>query len=306
MKKIIIVLLVGCLFNLYCFMTNSTVNAIGDYVIGPDYTFDENLENDEQTYLNYQNLVNKSNNKVSNLSALATNKIMNDALSNETKALLNNEFSSLQLINDEMNVEIIEENQNGNIYSSIVYDSNNDLYFYLESNGNQNNLLFYINDCKYILQHENEDYYLLSENGEKLIFIETTIVDDNVVVSDSSIQPRASWILLGENMKKTNKSWVTVLSVISTAAGATSYIVKHPVIGAISFVSGAVALVGDQLYATLYILFSQSYRSDCTSYIKEVDKYYQYSNYTGFIKSNTIYFYSTRPDYAGQNCLAYS
>lgn len=146
---------------------------------------------------------------------------------------------------------------------------------------------------------ENENYYLLSENGNKLNIIETSIIngiDDN----EPTIQPRASWILMGSNLKKTNKAWVTVLSIISTVTGGGSLIkASHPILSVFSF-------VGDQLFVTLYIKFSQSYRSDCTSYIKEIDDYYQYSNYTGSIKSKTIYFYSVRPDYAGQNCMAYN
>lgn len=305
MKKKILSLLAICLITLSCLSYGIPVEATSEYLMGLSYTFDDNLENDKAMYSNYRNYVSNKK-KASTLIASTENKVMNDNLSNETKDLLNNEFIPLQLIQNDMDVDVIEEKQTNNVISSILYDNNNDVYFYVETNGNQRNLLFYINDYKYILEEENNNYYLLSENGERLNFIETTFIDE-IENEERTIQPRAaSWVLIASNLKKTNKSWVTVLSIISTATGGGSLIKgAHPILGQISFVTGVAALVGDQLYVTLYIKYSQSYRSDCTSYIKEVDDYYQNSNYTGFIKTKTTYFHSIKPDDADQNCMAY-
>lgn len=304
LKRKILFIVSLCMMILASLGYNVPAYAANEYFEGPSYAFSENLENDEQTYSKYENYVTKSRRNLKT-SISKENKIMNNNLPENTKALLNSDFSPLQLIQKEMNVETLEEKQINNVISSIFYDSNNDIYFYVEVNGNQKNLLFYINDYKYILEEENGNYYLLSENGNKLNFIETSIVntDDSI---QPTIQPRASWILIASNMKKTNKAWVTVLGYISTVTGGGGLIKgSHPILGVISFVTGAAALVGDQIFVTFYIKFSQSYRSDCTSYIKEVDDYYQYSNYTGFVKSNTVYFHAVRPDYAGQNCMSY-
>ena len=63
-------------------------------------------------------------------------------------------------------------------------------------------MLFYINDYKYILEEENNNYYLLSENGERLNFIETTFIDE-IENEERTIQPRAaSWVLIASNLKK--------------------------------------------------------------------------------------------------------
>lgn len=268
------------------------------------YSFSDNLENNQNLFNKYSQYC-KKNESHSYHQIDINNIVMDDQLSNQEIELLNDDFYPLQLSKNEPEIKVIEEEKNDFVVSEILYDTANSIYYYLETNGNQNNLLFYVNDQKFILQCENGNYFLLSENGKKLTFIESSPIPE--FIQEGFIQPRASWILLGNNMHKTNKAWVTVLSIISTVAGGGSLIKgAHPIIGTISFVTGLVATVGDQIFVTLYIVFSQSYRSDCTSYIKEVDDYYQYSNYTGYLKSQTIYFHSERPDYAGQNCLAYN
>ena len=302
MKNLIKVML-SCFLLFSMFLPINAENNTSEIEFKP-YSFSDNLENNKTAFNKYSEYCKKT--EYNSYHQLETNnKVMNDQLSNNEKELLDNEFYPLQLIEKDPEMKVIEEEINGTITSEILYDTANNIYYYLEANGNTNNLLFYINNQKYILQAENGNYLLLSENGEKLTFIESSSLPE--FAPKSLIQPRASWILLGNNMHKTNKAWVTVLSIISTVVGGGSLIKgAHPIIGTISFITSLIATVGDQIFVTLYIVFSQSYRSDCTSYIKEVDDYYQYSNYTGYLKSQTIYFHSERPDYAGQNCLAYN
>lgn len=306
MKKKLLFAVSLCMIIFISFGNNTLTYATNKYFEGPEYAFSENLENDKQSYSKYETYIKNAKN-TSNLSISDKNKVMDENLPDDVKVLLNSDFIPFQSIQEEMDVKLVEEKKTGNVISSIFYDSNNDIYFYVEVNGNENNLLFYIDDYKYILEEENEDYYLLSKNGNKLKFIETSFINTPTPNENIDlIQPMSSWILLGNNFTKTNKEWVTVLGIIGTVTGGASLIKgAHPILGTISVITSVAATVGGQLYVTLYIRFSQYYRSDCTSYIKEVDDYYQYNNFTGFVKSNTVYFHSIRPENAGQNCMAY-
>ena len=64
--------------------------------------------------------------------------------------------------------------------------------------------------------------------------------------------------------------------------------------------------IGESAMVTYYISFDQYCKSDCTSYIKEVQRWYVYSNYTKLAATHNKYFHTVNPGAAGQNCLAYS
>lgn len=305
MKKNIIIIILFCLICSIPVKAENNGNK-ENHTANTSYSFDGNMEKNKGEYNRYLKFVRGRNQIEGYTLHNDENYITTENLDEELSDLLDHDFFELKQIKRNLNVKLVESVSEKGINSSIMYDSENDIYFYVETDKNDQNLLFYINEDKYILQEEYGNYYLISESGSKLPLIETEHIENNLK-SNELFAAQASWILLGSNMKKTNKAWVQVLSIISVVTGGGSLIKgMHPVIGVISFVTSVAATVGDKLFVTFYIIYSQSYRSDCTSYMKEVDNYYQYSNYTGFIKSQTVYFHTERPDYAGQNCLAYN
>lgn len=112
----------------------------------------------------------------------------------------------------------------------------------------------------------------------------------NNVQEIEPIQTRA-WTKEYGPFYKTNKSLVSVLSVISAATGLCSCV--HPVLGTISLITGA-ASVGLDIIKTLYIKYYQSMNG---TMVKERQRWYENPDYTRFIKERTITFDSVRPGY---------
>ncbi|SIO33270.1 hypothetical protein SAMN05878443_2423 [Carnobacterium alterfunditum] len=95
--------------------------------------------------------------------------------------------------------------------------------------------------------------------------------------------------------KKTNKLLFEILGVLGSAGTALAFKVKHPVLGVVSGISGIAGSIGTYAYKTLYIKYWQSHSTTNYTYVKERDNYYNYNNYTGFVKARTWHFYSSRP-----------
>ena len=93
-------------------------------------------------------------------------------------------------------------------------------------------------------------------------------------------------------MYKTNKVLFEVIEVLGTATGTAGAVLKNPVLGTISVVSGVASTVVSRLYQTMYMKYWQAYSIDDPTYIKEKRNYYKYSNYTGYVKTTYNYFYS--------------
>lgn len=311
MKKIIVYLI--CLnFIVVSFGDIKKINAKENQTHSDKYSFNIGLVKDEALYSKYEKLVNMKKSRT--ITNTDDSVVLHNDLSAELKKIIMEDFKELNSIHSlDFDTEIIETASVDDVDSAIVYEKNNDAYFYVESNENPDNLLFFINNDKYILERENENYYLISENGSKLPFIETEYLDQEEVfpvttIKSNDVMSRASWVAINTGTNyyhKTNKTWVTVLGIISAVTGSINLRIKHSVLGTISYISGVAATVGDQLYATLYVQYKQLYRSDCRSYILEYDWYYQHSNYTDFKGSASWEFHSVRPDNAGQNCRAY-
>ena len=184
--------------------------------------------------------------------------------------------------------------------AQISKDKTTGEYIYTELSTNSNSMAIETNNNKYIFTMEGENIYMTDDSGKKIIVSEMIYEDTpkytingNIEEVDPSIQTRA-WSKEYGPFYKTNKSLVKILNFTSEVSGLISLIVQHPVLGTITLVTSAAGTILDSMYVTLYIKFYQ--RMDGTK-VKERQRWYQNSDYTGFIKERTITFDSVRPDY---------
>lgn len=189
--------------------------------------------------------------------------------------------------------------------AQISYNNTTNQYVYIESRDFNNSLFMQIEDEKYIISCEGENIVMLSEKGEKIKISEMIYENDESVksyydinystASSSKTMKAASYGKEYGPYYKTNKSLVTVLSLLSTVTGLFS--VKHPVLGKISITLGVAAVVGDMVYKTCYIKYWQALDKNKATNVKERQRWYDKANYTKFLKERTIYFSSVRPGY---------
>ena len=154
---------------------------------------------------------------------------------------------------------------------------------------------------------EGENINMYTEYGEILPLLVTEHVDTpEIIPALINVQEEGPINILATNattsfgreygpFQKTNKVLIEVLGVISAGTAAASFKINHPVLGIISGITGIAGYVGDKLYKTFYINYWQSYATNNSTYVKQRENYFQYNNYTGFVKSRTWYFYLSQP-----------
>lgn len=312
MKKIILSLLIG--------------STLGGSIVQPAFTVyaSEKINDTETEY------VKDTTTKVENTEALS---IYKKLITNQTKVTnrvrtvekeitenLPEEFNEITLLENTNpeNIENIYSDGDENLQTVINYNVDSDTYSLFEVNVETEEIIMLINDKEYTVRAEGENIDMISENGEVLPLViteyqnstailpelidansEPIIGDTEIIVQESeqitSPLARASFGKERGPFTKTNKTLVEVLAIISTATGLVYRKVRHPLLGEISFITGLVATVGTYAYKTLYIKYWQASSTSNATYIRERDNYYNYNNYTGFVKSRTWHFYSSRP-----------
>ena len=221
----------------------------------------------------------------------------------------------LYTICERPDIEIVSERHSNNCFSKIAYDKNNDLYIYTEDNGNGNNALMYINGNRYILDLENTELYISSStSGRELVYKDSMLGLSTIDIPLSKpvqASTRGTWIRVTEGFINGGykQGWLTILSLVSGT-------LTHGVIAGLLNLNGrsvnilwAISMavtIGQSIFVTIYYKCRQSYMSDCPTYIKQEDLYYQYSGYTGYCGSATYTFHSVNPSFSNPACLAYS
>ena len=187
----------------------------------------------------------------------------------------------------------------------ILYDITDDLYIYAKKL-DEDEVFLKIDDNEFLVQSTLEDMVFISKSGNRLVVFETLYNEGTPtrldMINNLTGNTKGSWILTGSHLKKTNTLLLEAISIMSGIASCiplgTAFTVTLSIIGVFS-------AVGQRSYVTLYIDYDMYYRSDCTTYLREYDRYFQYSNYSGNAGASNYYYHTVRPDYAGQNCLAY-
>lgn len=225
----------------------------------------------------------------------------NIALSESNSLDLTGDFSVLNQTSKDNSKEIVYSSETDSLSNVISYDKDTNIYSLLEANNDTGEVLYIVDNVPFKLKYEGADLNLYSENGEVLPLIITeyqdTLASDKdfvnkiPVANSQAAVYAATWGTEYGPMYKTNKVLVDVLSDISLY---TAYI-RHPIFGVISVISASLSAASNKMYCTLWIKYYQSLEVGNTTHVRERDDYYQYNNYTGYVGTNTIYFYTTRP-----------
>lgn len=217
------------------------------------------------------------------------------------------EFAVFNSVNTAPTAKIIEEQENDGKKEAIINDSSNDLLMYA-SVIDSNHMKLIIEGNVFEIVTDENNVYCVSSSGETLKIMENIAEDSTELIDDlETYSARAgSWVLVAQHLKGTNTMLLQAMSIISTVGGTVTWKCSNKVWGAIFSITGLFALVGQTLTVTLYTDYDRYYKSDCTTYIKDYIRFYQYNNYTGYVGAGNSYFHSVRPDYSGQNCLAYA
>src|SRR5699024_4616500 len=225
----------------------------------------------------------------------------NNTIKTVSDGELNNGFKELAFISsDEENMEVVYSHVNSDLATIINYDKDTGLYNLVEANINTGEIVLLFNDEEYIVAQEAEDINVYNSQNDIQPILETTIIDGpdvseaNVVYTENSINSHTFGKEYGP-YTKTNKSWVKDLSIIKVVVGGLRVFVDHPILQKIEYLASAGATVGSSIMTTYYIKFWQAYSNQNSTYVRERQRWYQNSNYTGFIKQRYSYFYSTRP-----------
>ena len=241
--------------------------------------------------------------------------ILNDKLSvfsmkqSEEKSesdFYSSEFTVFNSVNTAPTAEIIEEQENCGKKEAIINDSSNNLLMYASVIDNEHMKLIVDGNVFEIVADEN-NIYCISSSGETLKVMENVTEDPTELISNpEKYSARSgSWVLGAQHLKGTNTMLLQAIAEISAVGSYVTWKCKNELFNTIFTITGIFAFIGQKLTVTLYTDYDRYYRSDCTTYIRDYIRFYQYNNYTGYVGDGNSYFHSVRPDYAGQNCMAY-
>lgn len=217
------------------------------------------------------------------------------------------EFSIFDSVIDVPTISVLEDNTTNGNKEAILKDTTNDMLIYA-SVIDDSSMNMIINGYEYSIVADESSVWCVSESGDSLKVLDNTSTDDPtesyLTAINSENNTNGSWVLAVQHLKGTNTLMLQAIGIISSVAGVIVW--KCQALSMILNITGLFSSVGQSLSVTLYTDSDRYYMSDCTTYFKVYTRYYQYSNYTGYSGSGTSYFHSVRPDYAGQNCMAYA
>lgn len=211
-----------------------------------------------------------------------------------------------------MEVEVIDYKVDS-ISASIFFDKRNNTYFYLEADyDSTNSATLFVNNKQYTIVSQGFNLYLLDNNGQTFQFVisedENSLLPKTAIITnvDRIRATNASWIFMSSGNTRTETSYLPIIEVIANVSGALYDVFQHPIFGTITILAGyIIGSAGNYAWLTLYIVYDLYYRSDCTTYYKEDYSCYADSAHQVWLKNGIRYYHSVRPDYAGQNCVAY-
>ena len=240
------------------------------------------------------------------------------------------DFSKLtQIADGNYDFEYLYTYKDENVSDVIAYDKTDSTYILLEEDLVNNTSTMTIDEETYLINENNSNLSLVTENGSELMFYEEILDKDYPVplmpaegeevlnVDGKTPTTYTNWKKLGGPFHKTSKMTFKVLEIIGMVGSAVSLFVSGP-LGSVVFLYSVAVSVGSSIKPTIHIKFYQYGASDCLSYIRE-QKYYfgayseiskkwyeQIKTKSGAAKVTYSYFHSQRPDYTGNPaCMNY-
>lgn len=240
-------------------------------------------------------------------------------INEENSTVYSEEFAILSLVKNSPEMQVIEDANKETDNEAIIYDSANDIFVYANA-VDETKMELILDGIKFDVELVGNKVNYVSQNGKVLTVFEYIPESDESEIMQNVINDKNNltsakagrWILAASGVRGRTNMLLEALSYAVTAAGVIVWTVSK--IGGVTFSTidsvltwtGAFTAVGQVLYQTAYTVYDRYYKSDCTTYYKDIITIYQYSSYTGKVGNATNYFHSVNPSSAGQNCLAYA
>ena len=229
-----------------------------------------------------------------------TNKKNRDLKNIDKNPILINEFEELNLlkIENKNDIDILYNTEDESIATIIAYNQNTNSNILLEANNKTGDIIIAINNKEYRLTQEGENIFAYSDNDNKIPVLITEYQSNINEISLPKKISNETRTTFGKNygpFYKTNKVLVDILGAAGTIGGVAALKIKHPLLGIVSTVVGAISWVANLSYATLYIKYYQAFATNDPTYVRQTEYFYNYNNYTSLVKTRTWHFYSSRP-----------
>lgn len=218
------------------------------------------------------------------------------------------DFEIFNHINENPEDELIVKSVNDESIEGIVYDKNNDLYLYYQTD-NPNSYYLIVNGLEFTYSCDGNNITVTSGSGETLnasSFTPDPNQDNFEITTDVPATRAGSWILGVAGLKGTNQMYMTVLHIVVEAGIRIAQVRFSNIPGAVfDYISDSIneSFKG---VVTVYIVYDRYYMSDCTTYFRDYNRCYQYDYYNGYMGAGNSYFHSVNPSHAGQNCYVYA
>ena len=285
MKKFLSIIL-----SVLLLITNVNIS----YTSSDDFSLENNIYNKKALEM-YENLsINEKKEFTKKVSLYENNSF--DSVENEYDF----ENDLVETFTEFKDMESVYSEEKDGVFTNIIKSKSTNNYGIIEVDENKNDLFLSLNGKSYKFFNEGENLYISDSENNTIPIVYTVNEPTNIapelstLASYNSSKTHKFGKYYGP-MYKTNKVLFEVIEVLGTATGTAGAVLKNPVLGTISVVSGVASTVGSRLYQTMYIKYWQAPSIDDPTYIKEKRNYYKYSNYTGYVKTTYNYFYSSRP-----------
>ena len=255
------------------------------------------------------NLLDQYYSLVENKKLISDDRLSEKDYSTESFGHYSAEFDVFNYINEMPEADVVAYSQSEELVEVISYDTMNEMYSYISVNPSEpQSMIFIVDGIKYDVSVSLTNITLTSSNNENLNILsfepdekDKELFEDVVSANSISVPSNGSWILMASGIRGHSSLYVKAY-LFFVASGVQMLKLYVPSLEIyLDIAAGGIAL-GSEFIEDFDTVYDRYYMSDCTTYFREYTRYYNDGEYAG---SGNSYFHSVRPDYAGQNCLAY-
>lgn len=263
------------------------------------------IQNDEARWL-YNSLVEASRIERAQTEELGLQtSSVTRSLEEETR--FTGDFEVLSLaVGDEEDRQIIYADTDGSAYTVIEYNAATGTYALLEASAGNAEVLYMVDGEAFHLVMDGENVNMVSESGEILPLITVEYItapspeamrtnmpgiacDLEALGDECSVlnTTEHNWSKAYGPYYRTNKQWCVILKIIKYAASAALLKIQHPVLGAIVLTMEIAQDIveNEDIYVTLYIKYYNYYDLNDMYWTRELQYWYQNSDYTQLLKT---------------------
>ena len=235
----------------------------------------------------------------------------------EDETRFTDDFEALSLaVGDEEDKQIIYDGTEGSAYTVIEYNAATGAYALMEASTDSEDVLYMVDGEAFLLVMDGENVNMVSESGETLPLIEVEYITapSPEDFPGSTPAPAFDLITFGDGFSvlsttdhnwsdrygpyyKTNKQWCFILEILERVATAVSIKIDHPILGWIilGLQIAQDVVENSSIWVTMYIKYYNYYDLNDMYWTRELQYWYQNSNYTGLVKTRDLINYDDSP-----------